>query len=94
MLIGKIHHEKYDQFTYLGLDFSELTTLLLPELPLSSPASSCRREAGPELAALGPEKATPKNTKNKETLFNSCRLSRHGRITKGNLTHRQYMDNL
>lgn len=44
---------------YLGLDFSELTTLLLPELPLSSPASSCRPEAGQELAALGPETATP-----------------------------------
>lgn len=40
-----------------------LTTLLLPEPPRSSPASSCRPEAGPELAALGLETARSETAK-------------------------------
>lgn len=55
---------------YLGFEISWwdliLTTLLLPEPPRSSPASSCRPEAGPELAALGPETATPETVENVE----------------------------
>lgn len=35
-------------------DFLKGTTLLVPRLPLSSPASSCRPEVEPELAARGP----------------------------------------
>lgn len=36
-----------------------LTTLISPEPPRPSPASSCRPGGGPELVALGPETATP-----------------------------------
>lgn len=44
-----------------------LTTLLLPEPPHPSPASSCRPEDGPELAAHAPETATPETAENVES---------------------------
>lgn len=52
-----------------------LTTLFVPEPPRSSPASSCRPEAGPELAAPGTEMATPETARRVERHFSAIKVA-------------------